>query len=85
MRNIIKSIMSLSIVLLAAIQCYGKCKKDISGSQYIKRIDESQLWNGLTAVQLYMIKNHEYIVVRAGTSDGGVHIIHAESCPCKQK
>lgn len=85
MRNIIKSIVSLSIVLLVAIQCYGKCNKDISDSQYIKCIDTSQLWNSLPVVQLYTIKGHEYIVVRAGTSDGGVHIIHAESCSCKQK
>ena len=53
--------------------------------KHIKRVDVMRLWNGLDAVELYTIRDHEYIVVRAGTTDGGIHIIHAESCPCKNK
>lgn len=74
-------------VLIAAIQCCDGHTNDSNStnSTYIKCIDTFKLWNDYPAVQLYTIKGHEYIIVRAGTTDGGVHIIHAESCTCKQK
>lgn len=53
------------------------------GSTYITVIDTLRAWNGQPIVQLCKIKGHEYVIARAGISSGGVHIIHAESCPCK--
>lgn len=53
-----------------------------SSSTCITVIDTLRAWNGQPVVQLYKIKGHEYIIV---TSDGGIRIIHAESCPCKTK
>ena len=53
-----------------------------SSSTCIIIIDTIRAWNGQPIGQLYKIKGHEYIVVR---SDHAVQIIHAESCPCKNK
>lgn len=86
-----KSIITLicTIVLCTATWGCPKCNNNSADStsklKHIKRVDVMCLWNGLNAVELYTIRDHEYIVVRAGTPDGGIHIIHAESCPCKTK
>ena len=67
-------------------RCNNSCNNaGISNSNYITVIDTSKLWSGQSIVRLYAIKGHEYIVVEAGAASGGTHIIHAESCPCKQK
>ena len=87
-----KSIITL-ICIIAATSTFAfgfgsnRCNNaGINGrSTYITVIDTLRAWNGQPIVQLCKIRGHEYIVVRAGTPDGGVHIIHAESCPCKTK
>ena len=68
----------------------GRCNNSynnagVRNSTYITVIDTLKAWNGQPIVQLCEINGHEYIIARAGTCDGGVHIIHAESCPCKTK
>lgn len=68
----------------------GRCNNSynnagVRNSTYITVIDTLKAWNGQTIVQLCEIKGHEYIIARAGLNNGGVHIIHAESCSCKQK
>lgn len=68
----------------------GRCNNSynnagVRNSTYITVIDTLKAWNGQTIVQLCKIKGHEYIIARAGLNNGGVHIIHAESCSCKQK
>lgn len=36
--------------------------------------------------EIISIKGHDYIIATTGASDApGVSIIHAESCPCKNK
>lgn len=34
-------------------------------------------------VEIVTIKGHEYIIVTTNAYDGGVNIIHSESCHCK--
>ena len=34
-------------------------------------------------VEIITIKGHEYIIAATNTYDGGVSIIHSESCHCK--
>ncbi len=68
----------------------GRCNNSynnagVRNSTYITVIDTLKAWNGQPIVQLCEINGHEYIIARGGTCDGGVHIIHAESCPCKTK
>lgn len=68
----------------------GRCNNSynnagVRNSTYITVIDTLKAWNGQTIVQLCEISGHEYIIARAGLNNGGVHIIHAESCPCKTK
>lgn len=57
----------------------------VSNSNYITVIDTLRAWNDQPIVQLCEIRGHEYIIARAGMNNGGVHIIHAESCICKTK
>lgn len=87
-----KSLLCASVIIASATSTFafgfgnGRCKNaGISNSTYITVIDTLKAWNGQPIVQLCEIRDHEYIIVRAGTCDGGVHIIHAESCPCKTK
>lgn len=68
----------------------GRCNNSynnagVRNSTYITVIDTLKAWNDQAIVQLCKISGHEYIIARAGLNDGGVHIIHAESCPCKAK
>lgn len=64
----------------------GRCNNSgVSNSNYITVIDTLRSRSGQTMVQLCEISGHEYIIARAGLNNGGVHIIHAESCPCKTK
>ena len=51
-------------------------------STCITVIDTLRAWNGQPIGQFIKIKGHEYIIVRSGSA---VQIIHAESCPCKNK
>lgn len=94
--NNMKLILCASVILTAIVPVFGfgfgnnRCNNscnnaDNSNSTCITVIDTLRAWNGQPIGQLCKIKDHEYIVVRAGTADGGVHIIHAESCPCKTK
>lgn len=87
-----KSIITL-ICTIAATSTFtfgnGRCNNihseetGIDGrSTYITVIDTLRAWNGQPIGQLFKIKGHEYIIVR---SSGAVQIIHAESCPCKNK
>ena len=69
----------------------GRCNNSynnagVRNSTYITVIDTLRSRNSQTIVQLCEISGHEYIIARAGLNNGGViHIIHAESCPCKTK
>ena len=86
MRKLIGIVISAGVLIAAIQRCDGHINDNNStNSTHIKCIDTFKIWNGFPVVELYMIKGHEYIITRAGTTDGGVHIIHAESCPCKQK
>jgi len=94
-----KSLLCASIIIASAIpaiafgfrfrtdRCNDSCNNagTIGSKKYITIIDTMSTWDGKSVVQLYKIKGHEYIVVEAGAASGGTHIIHAESCPCKQK
>ena len=86
-----KSIITLICTVVLCTVAWGcpKCNNtpanSISKLKHIKRVDSMCSWTGLNIVELYTIRDHEYIVVRAGTADAGIHIIHAESCPCKTK
>lgn len=51
-------------------------------STCITVIETLRAWNGQPIGQFLKIKGHEYIIVR---SSNAVQIIHAESCPCKNK
>lgn len=73
--NNIKSLLGV-FILIVATSAFA------SSSTCITIIDTIRAWNGQPIGQLYKIKGHEYIIVR---SDGAIQIIHAESCPCKNK
>lgn len=90
-----KSIITL-ICTIAATSTFafgfgnGRCNNSynnagVRNSKCIAVIDTLKAWNGQAIIQLCEINGHEYIIARAGLNDGGVHIIHAESCPCKTK
>ena len=83
-----KSIITL-ICIIAATSTFafgfGFGNDRCNNSNYITVIDTLRSRNGQTIVQLCEISGHEYIIARAGLNNGGVHIIHAESCPCKTK
>lgn len=54
----------------------------INNSTCVTVIDTIRAWNGQPIGLLYKIKGHEYIIVR---SSSAIQIVHAESCPCKNK
>lgn len=88
MKSIITLICTIALctVTWGCPKCNNTPTNNTNKTKHIERVDAMCLWNGrIKVVELYIIRGHEYIIVRAGTTDGGVHIIHAESCPCKIK
>lgn len=44
----------------------------------------SEIKNLLYMVDKVKVDNHDYLIARTTSTDGGVSIIHSESCPCNK-
>ena len=74
MKNIILGlILCLSLFSCDNIIKDNKCKQDI---KYVYPV--GNLWT-----HVIIVDNHKYIVVYKRKNIGGISIIHAESCECK--
>ena len=70
-------------LLLGLILCAGLTSCSCSELKH-DNTDESTSIGGYTGIT--KIEGHKYIIARTwGISQGGICIIHAESCECKNK
>lgn len=51
------------------------------------RVDAKSKWIDCgheTDVRLIDVEGHRYLLAKAGWSRGGISVVHAESCPCRE-
>lgn len=83
-----KSIITLICIAVLCTVAWSYPRYDnpddtISKLKHIKRVDVLSPRSGNCIIEIFTIREHEYIVVESSGLNGGVQIIHAESCPCK--